>query len=87
MDDRDLLEKAQTALDNTLDWERRYGAGINLKPIIGDLMAEVARLRSNEVDPYDLAAWIIEEWTGLAPPPLDVKSAVDEYLALSSEGD
>lgn len=39
------------------------------------------------IDPYDLAAWIIEEWTGERPSRIDVKSAVDEYLALNCEGD
>jgi hypothetical protein len=45
-DNRDVLERAQTALENTADYEKRHGAGINLAPIISDLMAEVRSLRA-----------------------------------------
>jgi hypothetical protein len=40
-DNRDVLKRAQTALENIADWEKRHGKGINLVPIITDLVAEV----------------------------------------------
>ena len=46
MDNRDVLERAETALENIADWENRHGKGINLVPIITDLVAEVERLRN-----------------------------------------
>lgn len=53
MDERDVLERAQTALENITDWERRYGKSINLVPIITDLADEVRRLRARDtrIDP------------------------------------
>jgi hypothetical protein len=46
MDNRDVLERSHTALENAVEWEQRHGVGINLKPIITDLANEVRGLRA-----------------------------------------
>jgi tellurite resistance protein len=43
--DRDVVERAQTALGNLADWEKRYGRGINLTPIITDLAAKLTEVK------------------------------------------
>jgi hypothetical protein len=44
-DNRDVLQRAQTALENIADWEKKHGGGINLTPIITDLAAKLTEVK------------------------------------------
>lgn len=45
MSDTDILKRAQTALENIADWEKRHGKGINLVPTITDLTSSLTRIK------------------------------------------